>query len=95
MKDKKMEEFLNKQDKTIDNIGSLRVSLSECIDSGLQDIDDALYNELSSLEDDAKIAENDVDLAAVISRAKTIEKKLDNWYASLGISTLELNWPNA
>ena len=89
----KTHEFINIQNTIIDNLGALRINLLECTNAGMQDEEDGLYNEIVSLEDDAKTAANTSDLAEVISEAKVIENKLDSWYSSFGVSTLELDWP--
>ncbi|NGX63910.1 MAG: hypothetical protein KR126chlam6_01332 [Candidatus Anoxychlamydiales bacterium] len=93
MKKDKMHKFLDDKSQIVDNLESLKINLEEIEKISLFDPDETQYNEILSLIDEAKAADNDLALSEVIPRAKTIETKLDSWFSKEGIETLELSWP--
>lgn len=93
MKKDKMHKFFDDKAMIIDNLRSIKSNLEEIEEISLFDPDEALYNEILSLIDDARASDTSSALAEIIQKAKVIEAKLDSWFAKEGIETLELSWP--
>lgn len=93
MKKDKLHKFLDDKAMIIDNLRSIKSNLEDIEEISLFDPDEALYNEIVSLIDDAKGSDTPSALAEIIQMAKVIETKLDSWFSKEGIETLELSWP--
>ncbi|MBN2479463.1 MAG: hypothetical protein JXA94_04470 [Parachlamydiales bacterium] len=86
--------FRELQEEVLDNLGALRVSLEQCKDYGMDDTDDELYNEILSLEEDTKSSESKLEISAVIQNAKSLEKKIEYYFETQGISSIGIEWPD-
>lgn len=92
--EKKQEDIFEKyQDQVIDNLETLRTNLESCEDMGLLDMDEIIYNEIVDLVDETRAIDSLVELSEIIIKAKTIETRIDSWYAKEGITNVELSWP--
>lgn len=85
--------FYKYQSQIIDNLENLQVTLQSFEDLGMEDLDDVIYNEILDLIDETKSVDTFEDLSEIITRAKTIETKIDIWSSKEGIENLELEWP--
>ena len=86
-------ELLNKKEAMLENLYDIKTTLSECTDSGYEDIEDVMYNEILALIDATKESGEKEDLLEIIAKAKVIENALDSWLSIHGVSNLELEWP--
>jgi hypothetical protein len=78
----------------IDNLEALQTMLEECVDAGMMDLEDAHYNELLDLIEDAHISKTWDDFLEIIARAKSIEEDIDAWGSMHGRSSISLVWPH-
>lgn len=78
---------------TIENLEAIKTSLNRCIDEGMIDEDDAYYNEILGLIDDAHIVDTWEELAEIISKAKTLEVDVAAWLSYHGRLSMSLPWP--
>jgi len=85
--------FLKYKDQIIDNLEQLRINLENCEDMGMLDMDDVIYNEIFDLIEEAAAVETLTELSEIVLKAKTVETKVENWYAKEGITNIELTWP--
>jgi hypothetical protein len=91
---KKEEEIFYKyQAQILDNLDNLRINLQNCEDLGMLDMDEVIYNEIVDLIDETKSVDTIEDLSEIITRAKTLETRVDSWFAKEGIENIEFNWP--
>lgn len=86
-------EFLDAKEDVLDNLEELRMGLVKCIDEGMIDLEDMLYNELLDLTDEAHLSESWDDLLEVIAKAKTLEIDVASWLARHGRSGISFTWP--
>ena len=87
--------FVRAKEDTIENLEAIKSSLNQCIDEGMIDEDDAYYNELLGLIDDARIVDTWEDLAEIITKAKTLEVDVAAWLSFHGRTSISLPWPKA
>jgi len=85
--------FSKHKEEVLDNLEALKVNLQQCEDIGMEDIDDTVYNQILDLEDDVKMADSKIEILEIIDRAKIIENKIEYFYETKGISSIELGWP--
>lgn len=78
---------------TVENLGLLKRSLNSCIDEGMIDTDDQLYNEILDLIAEADATDSWEGLSEVIALAETLETDVCTWLALRGRTTLSLEWP--
>jgi len=83
----------NIREKILDNLSILKNNLERCEEAGLEDLDETIYNEIITLEEETRESDDFLEFSNIITNAQTIENKIDSFYSSLGISTIELNWP--
>jgi hypothetical protein len=76
-----------------DNLESLRIYLINCVDEGMIDLGDELYNALLALIDDCGIIANWDEMLEVIERSKILEQDIDVWLSLHGRTSLSLSWP--
>lgn len=85
--------FLDAKEDAVENLKAIQNSLVKCIDEGMIDEEDAYYNQLLALEDEAALSENWDELMEVVAKGKTLEIDVSNWLARHGRSHLSLPWP--
>jgi hypothetical protein len=76
-----------------DNLESLRVYINTCVEAGMIDFGDELYNTTLALIDDCGVLTSWDELFELVERAKVLEKDIDVWLALHGRTTLSLPWP--
>ncbi len=79
----------------IENFESLKLKLDQAEDLGFIDTEEAYYNAMDTLLEDAKMAQSWDELAAVIDQGKTLEEDLDTWLSLKGFTTIGLQWPTS
>jgi len=92
-KDPKILEFLEARGDTVENLKAIKLNLSRCVDDGLVDLEDAYYNQILILIDEASISESWNELMEVVSRAKVLEIDVAAWLANHGQTSISLPWP--
>jgi hypothetical protein len=92
-KDPKIIAFLEARGDTVENLEAVELSLSRCRDEGMIDLEDAYYNELLALIDEATLAETWDELMEVVTKAKTLEIDVAAWLSSHGRTSISLPWP--
>lgn len=85
--------FLEAKDTVIENLEAIRLNLVQCVDEGMIDTDDAYYNEILDLLDDATIVRSWEELMEIITKAKTLEIDVAGWLSLHGRTSLSLPWP--
>ncbi|HSX10590.1 MAG TPA: hypothetical protein VLF94_02600 [Chlamydiales bacterium] len=85
--------FLESRGDVVENLEAIQLSLSRCIDEGMIDLEDAYYNEILSLIDEATISKGWDELMEVVTKAKTLEIDVASWLASHGRTSISLPWP--
>ena len=91
-KDPKILAFFEARGDTVENLEAIRTNLVRCVDEGMIDLEDAYYNQLALLIDEASISESWDELIEVIDRAKILEVDIAVWLADHGQTTLSLPW---
>ncbi|MFA6502625.1 MAG: hypothetical protein WCT85_07530, partial [Parachlamydiales bacterium] len=81
MPKKDLEEY---KDLIIDNLETLRINLENYENLGLEDFDESVYNEITSLIDETKSVDEVLGLEEIVVQGKTIETRLDSWLANQG-----------
>ena len=94
-KDPKILEFLEAKGDTVSNLKAIQMNLSRCVDEGMIDLEDAYYNALISLIDEASLSKTWEELMEVISQAKILEVDVAAWMAGHGQTSISLPWPKA
>lgn len=92
-KDPKIIAFLEARGDTVENLEAIKLSLSRCMDEGMIDLEDAYYNELLALIDEATLSETWDELMEVIAKAKTLEIDVAVWLSNHGRTSISLPWP--
>jgi hypothetical protein len=77
----------------MENFEALQMKLDQAVDLGYMDEGQVYYNSLSTLSDDAKIAESWDELTEVIYQGKALEEDIDTWLSLKGYTTIGLEWP--
>lgn len=85
--------FLEARSDTIENLEAIQLSLSRCMDEGMIDLEDAYYNEILALLDEASISKSWDELMEVVAKAKTLEIDVAAWLSSHGRTSISLPWP--
>ena len=85
--------FLQAKDVVFENLEAIRLSLIRCVDEGMIDMEDTLYNEVLGLIDEADIVKNWGEMEELIARSKTLEQDIAAWLAMHGRTSLSLPWP--
>lgn len=86
--------FLEAKDAAIENLETIRFELDRCINAGMLDMENQLYNILISIMDEMPLIKNWDGLEELISRAKTIEQDVAVWLSYHGLNTVSLSWPH-
>ncbi|MGB7978934.1 MAG: hypothetical protein WCF19_07240 [Chlamydiales bacterium] len=86
-------EFLEAKGDTVENLKAININLSRCVDEGMIDLEDAYYNQVLVLIDDASIAKNWDELMEIVSQAKILEIDIAAWLAGHGQTSISLPWP--
>lgn len=86
-------EFLKAKGDTVENLKAIQLNLSRCIDEGMIDLEDAYYNQVIFLIDEASLSNNWAELMEVVSKAKTLEIDVAAWLSGHGQTSLSLPWP--
>jgi hypothetical protein len=85
--------FIEAKDLVYENLDAIRVSLVLCVDEGMMDLEDSLYNLLLGLLDDAAILRSWDELDALVVKAKVLEQDIAAWLAMHGRTSYSLAWP--
>ncbi len=91
MKDRKLSEA--KED-VIENLEAIELSLTQCVEEGMIDLEDKFYNEVLDLIDDARIVTNWDELMEIVTLAKTLEVDVAAWLSFHGRTSFALPWPH-
>lgn len=94
-KDPNLLKFLEAKGDTVDNLKAIRLNLSRCVDEGMVDLEDAYYNQLNVLIDEASISETWDELMEVVAQAKTLEVDVACWLSNHGQTSISLPWPRS
>ncbi len=94
-KDPKILEFLEAKGDAVENLKAIKFNLSRCVDEGLLDLEDAYYNQLLILIDEASLSDTWEELEEVISQAKILEVDVAVWMSNHGQTSISLPWPRA
>lgn len=86
-------EFLEARGDTVENMKAIREGLLSCIDEGMIDLENAYYNQILVLIDEASLSTTWDELVEVISRAKTLEIDVAVWLSNHGRTSISLPWP--
>lgn len=92
-KEPKLLQFLEARGDTVDNLKAIQTNLVRCVDEGMIDLNDAYYNELIGLIDEATLCEDWNALSEVISKAKVLEVDVAVWLSQHGQTSISLPWP--
>jgi hypothetical protein len=92
-KDPKILEFLEAKGDTVENLKAIKFNLSRCVDEGMIDLEDAYYNQILILIDEASLSETWDELMEVVSQSKVLEVDVAVWMASHGQTSISLPWP--
>lgn len=76
-----------------DNLETLRIYLITCVDEGMIDLGDELYNEILAFIEDCGVVENWDEMLELIDKSKILEQDIDVWLALHGRTSLSLPWP--
>jgi hypothetical protein len=79
--------------KVYDNLLSLKFYLITCVDEGMIDLGDELYNTILALLEDVGIVANWDEMVELIERSKVLEQDVDVWLSMHGRTSLSLPWP--
>lgn len=91
-KDIKTLAFLGAKEEVYENLESLRDSL-KWSEQGMKEEENALYQELLNLIDQAGIMKTWADLDALVVKAKVLEKDIAAWHSMQGRTSLSFPWP--
>lgn len=86
--------FLDAKDSAVENLETIRYELDKCVNAGMLDMEDMLYNTLISLMEEASMLKNWEELEELVERAKTIEQDVAAWLSYHGLNTVSLTWPH-
>jgi hypothetical protein len=76
-----------------DNLETLRIYLVNCVDEGMIDLGDELYNAILALIEDNGVISTWDEMEELLERAKILERDIDVWLAFHGRTSLSLPWP--
>ena len=89
----KAPEFIEAKEDVAENLEAIQLSLIRCVDEGMIDLEDFLYNEVLDLLEDARIVDTWDELMEIVARAKTLEIDVAAWLARHGRNSVSLPWP--
>lgn len=87
------EKFLEAREDVLNNIGILQINLEKCLEVGMEDPGDGLYNSIDNLINHVKNVSSWDMLKEAIEQAKKIEMEIDRFLLMIGQSTVGLTWP--
>ena len=93
MKDKKEEEMLKVKEQVLSNLETMQIAISRFTDEGMIDLNDALYNHVVDLLEEARAMEEIEEFENIVILAKKVEVQLDMWLSSVDRDSTELPWP--
>ena len=76
-----------------ENLESLRIYLINCVDEGMIDLGDELYNQIITFIEETSSISNWDDLSELIVRAKTLERDIDVWLSLTAAPAYRLSGP--
>ena len=85
--------FLEAKDILMENLEAIRLSLVRCVDEGMMDLEDMLYNELLGLIDDISVIKTWDEMEELIAKAKVLEQDVAAWLSMHGRTSVSLPWP--
>jgi hypothetical protein len=88
-------DFIKAKGDTVDNLKAIQMNLMRCIDQGMMDLEDAYYNQVLFLIDEASLSKSWDELMEVVTKAKTLEIDVAAWLSGHGETSLSLPWPRA
>ena len=94
MKNKEQEKFLLIKEAVLENLALIKRTLEECVEDGMLDPGEDLYNYITTLIEDAEAIAILPELEIVIFRGQDVEKQIDSWLATQGRVTIGLRWPD-
>jgi len=85
--------FLNAKDLALENLDTIRVALSTCIDEGMIDLEDSFYNQILELLEEVSVVKHWEELEELIVKAKVLEQDIAAWLSLHGRTSYSLTWP--
>lgn len=85
--------FIQAKDIVHENLEVIRMSLVTCVDEGMIDLEDSLYNQVLGLFEDTFILRTWEEMDELIERAKILEQDIAAWLSMHGRSSYSLPWP--
>ncbi|MDE3046235.1 MAG: hypothetical protein KGJ02_06285 [Verrucomicrobiota bacterium] len=86
-------DFLKAKDIAMENLEAIRLSLARCVDEGMIDLEDLLYNEILGLIDDVSVMKTWEEMEELVAKAKIVEQDVAAWLAMHGRTSVSLPWP--
>ena len=86
-------QFIEAKEDVAENLEAIQLSLINCIDEGLIDLEDAYYNQVLDLLEDARLVSTWDELMEIVVRGKTLELDVASWLSRHGRSGISLPWP--
>lgn len=85
--------FLEAKETVAENLEAIRLSLIRCVDEGMIDLEDVLYNESLALIDDVLIVKNWDEMDELIAKGKELEQEVAAWLSMHGRTSISFPWP--
>jgi hypothetical protein len=89
----KDEPFLDAKEDVIENLEAIQLSLIRCVDEGMIDLENAYYNQVLDLQEDARIVDTWEELGEIVAHGKTLEADVAAWLSLHGRTSVSLPWP--
>ncbi len=86
-------ELFRAKETTMANLEVIRQSLLQCVDEGMIDLENVLYNQCLDLMDNGPMIETWGELEELIARAKILEQEVAAWLSLHGRTSISLPWP--
>jgi len=86
-------QFIEAKEDVADNLEAIQLSLIRCVDEGMIDLEDLLYNQVLDLLEDVRIVNTWDELMEIVTRAKTLEIDVAAWLSRHGRTSISLPWP--
>lgn len=90
---KKDNTLLLAQKAILQNLYVIQDSYTDCINRGIADVDNEIYNQIAELIDDVNSITTREELDMIVISSKALEKRVDAWLASFGQTSVSLTWP--
>ena len=85
--------FLKLKSDIMDNLKAVRENLNRCVDEGMIDFEDEMYNQLLGLLDEVSVSTAWAELEEVIIKGKVLEVDVATFLANHGQTSISLPWP--